>query len=69
MTWKEEIVAKQIKSMNSVNLKPPNPSLKEISQTGSLTISFESDVYTVPDPKMLTETTILLSDADKNRTL
>ena len=52
-----------------MNLKPPNPSLKEIDQIGSLIVRFDSDIYTVSNPKMLTDATILLSDVGKSRTL
>ena len=69
MAWKDDIVAKLLKSKNFVNLKPPNPSVKEISQTGSLVLKFDSDIYIVSDPKMLTDGTILLSDVGSNRTL
>ena len=69
--WRVDIDSKIQKSEKKEikNQKPPNPFLKEISQTASLVFKFESEVQIVPDFKILTDATILVSDLHNRRTL
>jgi hypothetical protein len=69
--WHVEILTEIKKSAKKdiKNQKPPNPFLKEISQTASLVLRFESDLQVVPDLKMLTDANILISNSHIRRNL
>ena len=45
--------------------KPPKPSIIQTTDTGKFVIGFSSDVYKVPDLRMINNGTIYLSDMQK----
>ena len=48
---------------------PPRPFFKDFKTDGKLIVGFKSDVYIVPDLKMINNGTIYLDDLDLKREL